>query len=484
ICELQGKNFFDLLDDKSAESFCGTISTEVLHSVPNGTTMHSTVIQETVTTKKLRRQLLVIGYLKKITHNNDHLCISDKVAENETDKSKKKIVTITEANESLRFVGVIIPLSNRPESEITLETISSWERRNANFIILYNTEFVCVDAKGCQLLGYSRFDLLGTSGYDYIHTDDLLQVAENHTQLMELGTYQIKSHRLRTKSHQWIWVNCVAVIENQISFKRVRCNYRVISMENVEKFKGTVTSTKKKSTEFLLSFSTTKSSSSSSENPHCTTKAISTNICPLSISSLSSSIGNASKSFSTTGHSSSEQANNSLSATSPEKHTNSSCTAKIVIAPLPLKRIRKGESSEISDNSPSTSFKYSSSLCQPPSTVLSSLSAEMLQSKRRNQIPVAVIEHYPLSDSKLKATEATLAASNSNESRINVSNLTSSSTSMVTPAALSISPMYQQVWEELQRRSEILRQQVLQKEMELRELHLKRFLASLHGDKY
>ncbi|EJW76505.1 hypothetical protein WUBG_12586, partial [Wuchereria bancrofti] len=53
-----------------------------------------------------------------------------------------------EANESLRFVGVIIPLSNRPESEITLETISSWERRNANFIILYNTEFVCVDAKG------------------------------------------------------------------------------------------------------------------------------------------------------------------------------------------------------------------------------------------------------------------------------------------------------------------------------------------------
>lgn len=33
-----------------------------------------------------------------------------------------------------------------------------------------------------QLLGYSRFDLLGTSGYDYIHTDDLLQVAESHTQ--------------------------------------------------------------------------------------------------------------------------------------------------------------------------------------------------------------------------------------------------------------------------------------------------------------
>ncbi|VIO92368.1 helix-loop-helix DNA-binding domain containing protein [Brugia malayi] len=482
MCELQGANFFDLLDDKSAENFCGTISTEVLHSVPNGTTMHSTIIQETVTTKKLRRQLLVIGYVKKTTHNNDDLCISDKVEESEINKSKKKIVAITEeVNESLRFVGVIIPLSNRPESEVTLEMINSWERRNANFTIIYNTEFVCVDAKGCQLLGYSRFDLLGTSGYDYIHTNDLLQVAENHTQLMELGTYQIRSHRLRTKSHQWIWVNCMAVIENEISFKRVRCNYRVISMENVKKFKENVTSTKRKSTEFLLSFSTGKSNSNNSQNSHCTTNA---NIYPLSVSSLSSSTGNASKSFCTTGHSSSEQANNSLSATAPEKHSSSSCTAKIVIAPLPVKKIRKGESSELSDNSPSTSFKYSSSLCQPSSTVLSTLSAEMLQSKRRNQIPVAVIEHYPLSDSKLKTTEATLAASNSNESRINVSNLTSSSTSMVTPAALSISPMYQQVWEELQRRSEILRQQVLQKEMELRELHLKRFLASLHGDKY
>lgn len=33
-----------------------------------------------------------------------------------------------------------------------------------------------------QLLGYSRVDLLGTSGYDYIHVDDLLQVAESHAQ--------------------------------------------------------------------------------------------------------------------------------------------------------------------------------------------------------------------------------------------------------------------------------------------------------------
>ncbi|VBB27129.1 unnamed protein product [Acanthocheilonema viteae] len=461
IYDLQGKNFFDLLDDASAESFSGAISTELLHSVPASTAMHSTTtLQERVTTKKLRRQLL-------------------------------------EPNESLRFVGVIVPLSNPPESEVTLETISSWERRNANFTVLYNTEFVCVDAEGCQLLGYSRLDLLGTSGYDYIHMDDLLQVAESHTQLIKLGTYQIRPHRLQTKSHQWIWVNCMAIIfEGEASIKKVRCNYRVVSMENVKKFKETITFMKSKSTEILLPLSIAVSSGSNSQNPPCTTSAISTVVCPLSITSALSAVGNNLASFCATDDSSSEQPNDSVSVIASEKHTNSSCTAKIVIGPLPPKRMRKGGSNVLpgsyrylcSDNIPSTSFGCTSSRCQRLSTALSSLSSEPLSSKRRSQIPLAFIEHYPLPDSKL---------ADNNESRKNTLNLTLSSTSTVglfhtldgnfykvTPAALSISPMYQQVWEELQHRSEILRQQVFQKEMELRELHLKRFLASLNGDKY
>lgn len=95
ICELQGKNFFDLLDDASAESISGAISTEVLHSVPISTGMHNTTaIQETVTTKKLRRKLLVTGYLKKITHNKDRLCMPDTIAESGTDNSTTRIITI------------------------------------------------------------------------------------------------------------------------------------------------------------------------------------------------------------------------------------------------------------------------------------------------------------------------------------------------------------------------------------------------------
>ncbi|VDK77535.1 unnamed protein product, partial [Onchocerca ochengi] len=473
ICELQGTNFFDLLDDKSAKSFSGALSSEVLHSVSISAGMNSTTtIQQTVTTKKLHRQLLITGYLKKITYNKDRLCMPD-----------------AEPNESFRFVGIIVPLSNRPESEIMLEMISSWERRNANFTIFYNTEFVCVDAEGCQLLGYSRLDLLGTSGYDYIHVDDLLQVAECHMQLIKLGTYQIRPHRLRTKSHQWIWINCMATIESQTSIRRIRCNYRVMSMENLKKFKKTITITKTESTEIPSSFSIAVNTAKSSQNSRCTTDAINTIICPLSVSSSSSLsvAGNGPESLCTTDDSRSEQVNNSVSIIAPEKYTDSSCTAKIVIGPLPPKRNRKEGLNESGpcysfclDNSPSTSFEYKSSFCQQSPVTLSSPS-EVLPSKRRNQIPLAFIEHYPLPDSKLATSKVTLV--NGNEPCRNVSNLTISSPTMVTPAALSISPLYQQVWEELQRRSEVLRQQVFQKEMELRELHLKRFLASLHGDK-
>uniref|UniRef100_A0A915Q271 PAS domain-containing protein n=1 Tax=Setaria digitata TaxID=48799 RepID=A0A915Q271_9BILA len=483
IYDLQGRNLFDLLDEASALSFSGAISTEVLHLVPAKSMNSSNItIQETVTTKKLRRQLLITGYLKKLTHNNYHLCGSDAVTVPESgidNNDTGKIITIVEPNESLRFIGTIIPLSNRPESQITIESISSWKRKNANFTILYNTEFVCVDANGCHLLGYSRLDLLGTSGYDYIHVDDLLHVAENHKQLIKLGTFQIQPHRLRTRSYQWVWINCMAVIENQTTIRRVRCNYHVISLENVKKFKESNDFGKKEATEFVSSFSSASSIPRNSQYARCSTNVINNIIYPSSVTSPLSMLRNGSESFHTK-DSYMEQANDSLSSAVSEKHkcsssssnsssSSSSCTAKIVIEPLPPKRIRKGPSTA-DVNLSNSSFHHTSTSHQRSLP-------EVPPAKRCNQIPLAFIEHYPLPDSKLAPPE--VVSSNSSETCMNPT----TSASAMTPAALSISPMYQQVWEELQRRSEILRQQVLQKEMELRELHLKRFLASLYSDK-
>lgn len=51
------------------------------------------------------------------------------------------------------------------------------------------------------LLGYSRIELLGTSGYDYIHMDDLEQVAESHDQCNQPIHFVAKL--MMWKSRKW-----------------------------------------------------------------------------------------------------------------------------------------------------------------------------------------------------------------------------------------------------------------------------------------
>ncbi|EFO18342.1 hypothetical protein LOAG_10152, partial [Loa loa] len=96
IHELQGENFFDLLDDISGKNFNEAISTEMLHFLSSNVTTlhHSNTIQEIVTTKKLHRQLLITGYLKKITDNNDRSCMSNTIAKGGIDDSSTRMITI------------------------------------------------------------------------------------------------------------------------------------------------------------------------------------------------------------------------------------------------------------------------------------------------------------------------------------------------------------------------------------------------------
>ncbi|ESP02735.1 hypothetical protein LOTGIDRAFT_137978, partial [Lottia gigantea] len=47
---------------------------------------------------------------------------------------------------------------------------------------------------------------LGTSGYDYYHSDDLIKVAECHEQLLTAGEGSSCCYRFLTKGRQWIWM--------------------------------------------------------------------------------------------------------------------------------------------------------------------------------------------------------------------------------------------------------------------------------------
>ena len=40
----------------------------------------------------------------------------------------------------------------------------------------------CMCYRGPPVIGYLPFEVLGTSGYDYVHPDDLEKLAKNHEQ--------------------------------------------------------------------------------------------------------------------------------------------------------------------------------------------------------------------------------------------------------------------------------------------------------------
>ncbi|XP_061188933.1 circadian locomoter output cycles protein kaput-like [Saccostrea echinata] len=67
-------------------------------------------------------------------------------------------------------------------------------------------KFLFLDHRASPIIGYLPFEVLGTSGYDYYHPDDLEQIAKSHEQLMQTGEGSSTHYRFLTKGQQWIWI--------------------------------------------------------------------------------------------------------------------------------------------------------------------------------------------------------------------------------------------------------------------------------------
>jgi len=67
-------------------------------------------------------------------------------------------------------------------------------------------KFLFVDHRAPPIIGYLTFELLGTSGYDYYHCEDLEQVAACHEALKQTGECTSCYYRFLTKGQQWIWL--------------------------------------------------------------------------------------------------------------------------------------------------------------------------------------------------------------------------------------------------------------------------------------
>ncbi|XP_055004988.1 neuronal PAS domain-containing protein 2 isoform X2 [Boleophthalmus pectinirostris] len=67
-------------------------------------------------------------------------------------------------------------------------------------------KFLFLDHRASPIIGYLPFEVLGTSGYDYYHVDDLELIAQCHRQLMQFGKGKSCYYRFLTKGQQWIWL--------------------------------------------------------------------------------------------------------------------------------------------------------------------------------------------------------------------------------------------------------------------------------------
>ncbi|XP_048391233.2 circadian locomoter output cycles protein kaput [Stegostoma tigrinum] len=89
-----------------------------------------------------------------------------------------------------------------------IKEICTVEEPNEEFISRHSLEwkFLFLDHRAPPIIGYLPFEVLGTSGYDYYHVDDLEKLAKCHEHLMQYGKGKSCHYRFLTKGQQWMWL--------------------------------------------------------------------------------------------------------------------------------------------------------------------------------------------------------------------------------------------------------------------------------------
>lgn len=89
-----------------------------------------------------------------------------------------------------------------------IREMSIIDEAKAEFTSRHSLEwkFLYLDHRASPIIGYLPFEVLGTSGYDYYHPDDLDCLSKCHEQLMQKGEETSTYYRFLTKGQQWIWL--------------------------------------------------------------------------------------------------------------------------------------------------------------------------------------------------------------------------------------------------------------------------------------
>lgn len=96
----------------------------------------------------------------------------------------------------------------RLQTSHIIREMSSVDEATCEFTSRHSLEwkFLFLDHRAPPIIGYLPFEVLGTSGYDYYHPEDIERVSRCHEQLMQMGEGTSCYYRFLTKGQQWIWL--------------------------------------------------------------------------------------------------------------------------------------------------------------------------------------------------------------------------------------------------------------------------------------
>ncbi|XP_023713872.1 circadian locomoter output cycles protein kaput isoform X2 [Cryptotermes secundus] len=140
-----------------------------------------------------------------------------------------------EADSRLVFVG-----TGRLHVPLLIREMSVVDSAKSEFTSRHSLEwkFLFLDHRAPPIIGYLPFEVLGTSGYDYYHVDDLEKVVTCHEALMQKGEGTSCHYRFLTKGQQWIWLQTRFYITyHQWNSKPefIVCTHHVVSYVDVMK---------------------------------------------------------------------------------------------------------------------------------------------------------------------------------------------------------------------------------------------------------
>ncbi|XP_014215354.1 circadian locomoter output cycles protein kaput isoform X2 [Copidosoma floridanum] len=163
-----------------------------------------------------------VGYFR-MDSDTDYDSMSDKFGNSTTGESKIVFVCTgrLQVPQLIREMSVV----DITKTEFTSRHSLEWK-------------FLFLDHRAPPIIGYLPFEVLGTSGYDYYHTDDLDKVVTCHESLMKKGEGTSCHYRFLTKGQQWIWLQTRFYITyNQWNSKPefIVCTHHVVSYVDVVK---------------------------------------------------------------------------------------------------------------------------------------------------------------------------------------------------------------------------------------------------------